>query len=148
MKWLETEFLYGRWLASGIAVLVLFACTVLDAQAQVASNAALIKWVNATEFVTPPGGLLPVTGPQSIVQTRVVRGSCNADGSFNAVLETLNVPVTATSVLFENLPDGTFCYRARHIQENGDQSAWSVTRSKASTQPPLPKSKPPSITIS
>lgn len=130
----------GLWIA--LAFLALLPAT---AQGQVASNAARITWVNATQLEN--GAPIPATGPESIIQTRVVRGSCNADGSFGVVLETLNVPVTATSVLFEQIAAGTYCYRARHVQENLGLSGWSVTVSKVAVQP-VSKPKPPSITIS
>ena len=129
--------------------LALLALLPASAGAQtIASNAAKATWVNATQLES--AAPIPATGPESIVQTRIVRGTCNADGtSVPTILETLNVPITVTTVLFENLPDGTFCYRARHIQENGGMSLWSVTVSKVSTQPVVvpQKTKPPSITI-
>ena len=140
------ESLVGMFasLAFAMALLALIP-SAANAQ-EIAPNAAKVSWVNATQLEN--GAPIPATGPESIVQTRIQRGLCNATAtSVPTVLETLNVPAAITQVLFENLPDGTFCYRARHIQENGGMSLWSATASKISTQPVIVPQKPKAISI-
>lgn len=149
MKWFEQDERYGRWLALTVVLFLLAMCLPDAAQAQtIASNAARITWVNATQL--KDGAPIPATGPESLVRTSIMRGTCDAGATtIVAALQILNVTPDVTMVLFENLPDGTFCYRAQHIQENGGASAWSATRSKVSTQPVVLPQKPkaPSITV-
>ncbi len=116
------------------------------ANAQVATNAARVSWTNATLDVN--NAPLPVTGPDSIGETRVVRSTGDACmTTFGTVVETLNVPPTVLSVLFENLPAGRWCFRARHVAVDGELSDWSPIVSKVSVLPPNRPARPVSITI-
>ena len=134
------------------AMLMLLAVIARDAQAQtVAPDAAHISWMNATQDTA--GNTLPASGPGSIRQTRIQRSfNCTAS-SFGTAVETLNVLASVNSVLFENLPAGKWCYRARHVQNApvaGDPdifSAWSATLSKVSNPAP-PPAGPPTAPIS
>jgi hypothetical protein len=108
-------------------------------------NAASISWENATDATD--GAILPVAPPEvpdALSRTEIYRSVCNADGTAGTTVETLSVPVPGgpLSVLFQNLPDNTVqCFRARHYTYSGQQSALSVTVSKAIT-PPSPPKKP------
>jgi len=127
----------------GLLVLLSFA-----AHGQVAVDAAKLTWTNATQLVD--GQPLPATGPLSVVQTWVQRSvaSTCAAGAFGTVAQVLKVPVADTSALFEGLtPVGRHCFRLAHVQENGGLSAWTPAVSKVIAAP-VPKAKPPTVTIS
>lgn len=140
------------WLRLALAVvgywlLVYLALAAAPALAQaVAPDAARVTWTNATELVT--GAPIPASGPESIVTNRVQRALCGTGDAFGSVQETLNVPSTVNALLFENLPPGRYCFRARHVQENGGLSDWSAIARKTIEvpAPALPK-RPLSISI-
>lgn len=140
-----------------IFALLLFAAPALAQQTcpptgGIASDAALLCWVNATEDVN--GNPLPATGPFSLTQTRIQRSTgATCQTTFGTAVETLNVTPDVKMVLFENLPAGRWCYRARHVSRDAASvellSDWSAVATKiaAAPTPPPAKSKPTTITI-
>lgn len=116
--------------------------------AQVASDAALIKWTNATQLTD--GAPIPAApDPLSLKTTRVQRSvaSTCGTGAFGTVAQVWNVTSDVHSILLEGLrPAGKHCFRAAHIQANGSMSAWSAVVSKTIVIP-TPKTKPPVTTI-
>lgn len=153
-KPLDDELRRGRYLAVLIWV-VIFVLGLLaglawstPAQAQtVAVDAAKVTWVNAT--LLTDGSPVPATGDNAIKETQVQRSVCNADGTFGTNLQQINVPPTILLVLFENLPPAKHCFRARHANNAGLMSNWSVVVSKTTVAPPPPtqKTKPIIITV-
>lgn len=147
-------FVMVKWIAilAGALALATFAVT---ASAQVASDAARVSWTNATQDVN--GGALalcPDTGTKPagcLIGTRVQRGNAaNCAATFGAVAETINVPHAVTSVLFENLAPGTWCFRVRHTANNpapDDVSAWTATVTKIIVRPVGKPERPVSITV-
>lgn len=125
-----------------LVAIAAIAVQVPSARAQtVPYNAALISWENATSYTDG----IPLNPAADLLETRIERSICNADGTAGATLQTLTVPVPGgpLSVLFETLPDNTLqCFRARHVSTAGVLSAFSVTVSKAITSPPK-KPRPP-----
>lgn len=118
----------------------------------IATDAALLCWVNATQDVN--GNALPATGPFSLTQTRIQRSTgATCQTTFGTVVETLNVTPDVTMVLFESLPAGRWCYRARHVSRDAASvellSDWSAVATKiaAAPTPPPAKAKPTTITI-
>lgn len=116
------------------------------ANAQVATNAARLTWVPATLDVN--NNPLPTTGPDAIEFTRIQR-STGADcmTNFGTVVETLNLPLAVVTAFFENLPAGRWCFRARHIAFDLEQSDWSPVVTKLSVWPVGRPARPVSITI-
>jgi hypothetical protein len=144
--------------ANYLATLVLGLCYCGTASSQqacpptgpIAADAALLCWVNATQDIN--GAPLPATGPGALTQTRVQRAVVGATATcaFTTVAEALNVLPAVTSVLFQALPAGKHCFRARHVSLDAAGaemlSDWSPTASKVAV-PPIGKSKPLTITI-
>jgi hypothetical protein len=111
---------------------------------------ALVCWTNATQDSL--GAPLPATGPGSLTGTRLQRswvasvtGSCGWDTTLNKV-QNFDVLPTVTTMYFENLPIGKYCYRALHNAEAVPDSAWSAVVTKYSPGP-TQKSKPPGVAI-
>lgn len=148
-------FISRRMLGTLIAIAAAGAFVAFLAFAQAtATDAARISWTNAT--VDEAGNPLQncnVTPcqPGQLIGTRIQRSlNCTAT-NFGTAAETLNVPHAVTSVLFENLPAGTWCYRARHVAEpvgTGDGlSLWSAVVQKVSVKPATKPARPVSITV-
>lgn len=133
-----------------LASLPAFAQQTCPPTSPVASDAALLCWINATQDVN--GNPLPATGPFSLTQTRIQRSTgASCQTTFGTVTETLNVTPDVLMVLFENLPAGRWCYRARHVSRDAANvellSDWSATVSKVAAAPTPPPAKPRPVTI-
>lgn len=112
-----------------------------------AVNAALVCWTNAT--LNEDGTTIPAIGPLSLKTTTIQRAQVAATAScdFTTIAQTLNVTPDVTTVLFENLTAGKQCFRARHVNEAGTNSAYSAMVSKVTTVPAPVKTRPPTISI-
>jgi hypothetical protein len=136
-----------------LASLPAFAQQACPPTGTIAVDAALVCWTNATQDIN--GNALPATGPFALTQTRIQRAQvlATATCSFTTIAQTLNVTPDVKVVLFEALPVGKQCFRARHasLDAGGLEllSDWSATVSKLTTSPTPPpaKAKPLTITI-
>jgi hypothetical protein len=123
--------------AAAHALLALLALLAPVAQA----GEALVSWQNATTDTT--GVALPATGPDALAETRVAIGSCSSAGVFGTQIGSVStVPAPVLSILFQNLADGVYCFRARHATNAGVLSDWSAVVSKTIITAPK-KPRPP-----
>lgn len=128
-----------RKLLAFLGGLVLIALVAFVCEAH--AGEALVSWQNAT--LDTAGQPLPATGPDALAETRVAIGTCSAPGVFGSNIGGVSAVLAAvTSLLFENLVDGSYCFRARHGTNAGVFSDWSVVVSKTITTPPK-KPRPP-----
>lgn len=114
----------------------------------IAPDAMRVRWVLPTQMVNADGtaaGTIPATGPESLVQTRIQRGTCNADNTFGTAEQTVQVTPDVLMVLFEGLPARKHCARVQVVQEDGDPSNWSATAYKVTRA--VVKPKVPTITV-
>jgi hypothetical protein len=118
----------------------------------VAQNAARVCWTNATTDTA--GVSLPATGVGSLKTTRLQRAhmatattSCDFAAPADP-LETKDFAPTVGGYLYENLPDGRHCFRARHVNNEGIMSDWSAVVWKAIVAPRPPgKPNAPTVTV-
>lgn len=82
-----------------------------------------VSWTKATS--NTDGTTIPATGPGSVV-TQVEYGTCNGD-SFGTRIGDVVANSSGTTAVTPNLSPGTYCFRARHINTYGEESAWGAT---------------------
>ncbi|MGH8222041.1 MAG: hypothetical protein ACREQZ_03620, partial [Woeseiaceae bacterium] len=107
----------------------------------VPNDAARVCWTNPTANVD--GSSIPATGPAALKSTDIYRSLCNADDTAGATIQTITVLPTIGVVLFEGLPPGRHCFRARVTNNAGVVSASSATGRKTTTAPAPPKPRQP-----
>lgn len=102
------------------------ACIALALLVGLAAYAAVINisWTNAT--TNTDGSAIPSTGDGRIIATNIEYGPCNAarDG-LASVTNTIVVSGTAATAQTPDLPPGTWCARAAHVNSYNKASAWS-----------------------
>lgn len=139
-----------HFLAAVVGALAIFGTVAAFAQT-VPVDSLKITYQNATEFVTPPGGLIPPPpDPTSLAGVRIQR-SVAADcqtGAFGNVEETVNINVPASAFTFNNLrPAGRHCVRLASVLLNGTVGPWSPVLSKVIALPTPPRARPPTYTV-
>src|SRR5262245_26644908 len=82
---------------------------------------ARVSWSNAVKF-TNETLIADATGDDVVASTTVEYGSCNADGTFGVAAGSASVAWAGTTADFLGLPDGTFCFHARHTTVGGINS--------------------------
>jgi hypothetical protein len=145
------------WLIAVLLVVALLVFAVAKAQAQdvtcppgqpISGNAALLCWTNATVDVDDQP--LPPSGPGSLKQTRVQRVNvavaATCTWGTTAAPENFDVTPDVTMMFFENLAQGKWCFRLRHVNNEDVVSDWTAAVSKVVVKP-IGKSKQPTVTI-
>lgn len=121
---------------------IIFAVAAIACFALGLAYAAVLNfsWQNATE--NTDGSPIPLTGDARIVSTTVEYGPCNAArDALESVTNTAIATGTNTSAQSIDLPPGTWCARAAHVNGYGNVSAWSPIAVRVIE---TPKPKPPS----
>lgn len=101
---------------------------------------ATVTWTNPT--TRTDGSALAAS---QIGSTKIEWGTCQGS-SFGAAAGSASAVGAATSLVVQNLPAGTYCFRAATIDAAGLQSGWSAVASKV--VPVAPPNPPVIVTVS
>lgn len=95
-----------------------------------------LSWTNATE--NTDGTPIEATGPTALVSTVIEWSMCDPETSMVQVpLQEVTVPASVTTHVIAT-GSGTFCFRAKHVNEAGESSDWSNVAVKTVNATPLP----------
>jgi hypothetical protein len=100
------------------------------------ANQVTLSWTNATENTdsTP----IESTGPTALVSTTIEWSACDPETSMVQVpLQEVLVSASVTTYTITT-GSGTFCFRAKHINEAGESSDWSNVAVKTVNATSLP----------
>jgi len=95
------------------------------------------SWNNAT--LNTDGSAIPASGPGALESTTVVYGSCNGS-AFGTELARVTVPASQLTTVTPDLPPGTYCGYAMHLNNYGVPSDPSNIATKTI---PAPKPNAP-----
>ena len=108
---------------------LLLALALFGASLPASAIDVVIRWTNATTNVD--GSAIPATGPNALLNTTAEWGTCGTGGTFGTLIGSQTVAIPATETASFALPDGNYCFRARHANNGGAVSAYSAIVQRA-----------------
>lgn len=106
-------------------------------------DSARVSWVLPTLNVD--GSTIPATGPGSLRDVRVRRGTC-VGTAFGTQAEVVTLPATALEYTFNLLPDGPNCFQVRVSNVDDQFSDWAGPAIKTITPALKKPGKPTNVT--